>query len=57
MYLTHFEKYKPIEDLLFAPYDLSEWNPGHIEEYLKLLTPQNCYLTLQAKENANQPNM
>lgn len=39
LFMTHFEKYKPVEDLLFAPYDLSEWNPKAIAEYLDLMTP------------------
>ena len=38
----------PIEEIIRQPSTLSEYNPDLINEYLALLTPQNCYYTLTA---------
>lgn len=42
------EEYYPIDEILRQHSILEEFKPDLIWEYMNLLSPQNCYITLQA---------
>ena len=47
----------PIEDLFSSPYDYSKFDGPMIQEYMDLMTPDNCYYILQAKQNEKLPDL